>query len=373
MNFEVNDKVIINEKGITFLKCFGWHPEELRAEYTITSFCDEDNCLIAEGEDIRCKNFLLGKEHLTKVNQETKEKKKNIIINEIDALQETLIKENKKIEGNKKEERGIDMKLDGMMKKMFGEIGKLETGVAALTFGGAIAFKRKDGDYVRYNEANETIDNQMDFVAKGTEKMMFLMPVNIVNVGDVLKHKGEFVQVIKVNPNGSLRAIKFETGTKTTILKETNIFGMQFYSKVVSMFDMKGMTGMAGINPMALMMMSKSNNEDEDFDIMSMMMMSQMFNGQQSATGGMMQGINPAMMMCMMNNESDSSDMMNMMMMSQMFQQGGNGGIMNGIPINHNQELSQPKTEPQTQPCFTDEQFKEILKKLSEKEAVIKE
>ena len=224
------------------------------------------------------------------------------------------IKPNKEV----KKEKGED-NMNNLAKKIFGEIGQLKSGIAALTFNGQIAFKRENGDYVRYNTETKAMENQMDLVIKGTEKMMYVMPYNVVAVGDILKYRDKFVQVVAIKVNGSLTAIDFETGTEIVILKETNIFGIQFYMKVVSLLNMQDPNMPGGFNPMMLMLLNK---EDKDDDMMKAILMSQMFTGQ---------GMNPLMMMAMINNNNES-DMMNTILLLQMC---SGQGFMHGIPINN--------------------------------------
>ena len=236
-------------------------------------------------------------------------------INHVDIKME--IKPNKEV----KKEKGED-NMNNLAKKIFGEIGQLKSGIAALTFNGQIAFKRENGDYVRYNTETKAIENQMDLVIKGTEKMMYVMPYNVVAVGDILKYRDKFVQVVAIKVNGSLTAIDFETGTEIVILKETNIFGIQFYMKVVSLLNMQDPNMPGGFNPMMLMLLNKEDKENKDDDMIKAILMSQMFTGQ---------GMNPLMMMAMINNNNES-DMINTILLLQMC---SGQGFMHGTPINN--------------------------------------
>ena len=227
------------------------------------------------------------------------------------------VKSNKEVEKEKGEDN-----MNNLAKKIFGEIGQLKSGIAALTFNGQIAFKRENGDYVRYNTETKAIENQMDLVIKGTEKMMYIMPYNVVAVGDILKYRDKFAQVVAIKENGSLIAIDFETGTEIVILKETNIFGIQFYMKVVSLLNMQDPNMPGGFNPMMLMLLNKEDKENKDDDMMKAILMSQMFTGQ---------GMNPLMMMAMINNNNES-DMINTILLLQMC---SGQGFMHGTPINN--------------------------------------
>ena len=293
--FKVGDIVSINEKGLERLK-------NIKNEAKVGSFkiIEPINC--HNDYKIKSLNNQLSSAWMLSADE----------IDHVDIKME--VKSNKEVEKEKGEDN-----MNNLAKKIFGEIGQLKSGVAALTFNGQIAFKRENGDYVRYNTETKAIENQMDLVIKGTEKMMYIMPYNVVAVGDILKYRDKFAQVVAIKENGSLIAIDFETGTEIVILKETNIFGIQFYMKVVSLLNMQDPNMPGGFNPMMLMLLNK---EDKDDDMMKAILMSQMFTGQ---------GMNPLMMMAMINNNNES-DMINTILLLQMC---SGQGFMHGTPINN--------------------------------------
>lgn len=277
--------------------------------------------------------------------------------------------------------------LGGMLTRMFGEVGEINDGSLALTFSGAVAVKRKDGDFVRYDVTSENIENQGSFILEGSDKFMILMPSPTVAVGDIIKHKGKFLQVLDIKDNGNLSTINFEAGTKTTVLKETNLFGMQFYTKVMSM-----MTGMAGtdgttpggFNPLMMLILNKDEEgSDSKMDMTTMMMLSGMFGGQ--GANGAQGAMNPMMMMMLMGDkeggETSGSGMKDMMMMS-MFM-GGNSpfGNMFGQPQTATLQVAEPlqpvntglealcKSQAEAITKLNDT-VSGLLKKLEEKEVV---
>ena len=296
--FKVGDIVSINEKGLERLK-------HIKNEAKVGSFkiIEPINC--HNDYKIKSLNNQLSSAWMLSADE----------IDHVDIKME--VKSNKEV----KKEKGED-NMNNLAKKIFGEIGQLKSGIAALTFNGQIAFKRENGDYVRYNTETKAIENQMDLVIKGTEKMMYVMPYNVVAVGDILKYRDKFVQVVAIKVNGSLTAIDFETGTEIVILKETNIFGIQFYMKVVSLLNMQDPNMPGGFNPMMLMLLNKEDKENKDDDMMKAILMSQMFTGQ---------GMNPLMMMAMINNNNES-DMINTILLLQMC---SGQGFMHGAPINN--------------------------------------
>ena len=297
--FKAGDIVSINERGLERLK----NIENDKAKAGSFKIIEPINC--HNDYKIKSLNNQLSSAWMLSADE----------INHVDIKME--VKPNKEI----KKEKGEDS-MNNLAKKMFGEIGQLKSGVAALTFNGQIAFKRENGDYVRYNTETKAIENQMDLVIKGTEKMMYVMPYNIVAVGDILKYRDKFAQVVAIKENGSLIAIDFETGTEIVILKETNIFGIQFYMKVVSLLNMQDPNIPGGFNPMMLMLLNKEDKENKDDDMMKAILMSQMFTGQ---------GMNPLMTMAMINNNNES-DMINTILLLQMC---SGQGFMHGTPINN--------------------------------------
>ena len=297
--FKVGDIVSINEKGLERIKDF----KDDKTKVGSFKIIEPINC--HNDYKIKSLNNQLSSAWMLSADE----------IDHIDIKME--MKSDKEV----KKEKGED-NMNNLAKKIFGEIGQLKSGVAALTFNGQIAFKRENGDYVRYNTETKAIENQMDLVIKGTEKMMYIMPYNVVAVGDILKYRDKFAQVVAIKENGSLIAIDFETGTEIVILKETNIFGIQFYMKVVSLLNMQDPNMPGGFNPMMLMLLNKEDKENKDDDMMKAILMSQMFTGQ---------GMNPLMMMAMINNNNES-DMMNTILLLQMC---SGQGFMHGTPINN--------------------------------------
>ena len=288
-----------------------------------------------------------------KEEQEAENKRLSALVN---AQEITPIKEKtNKIEGDD------DMKMN--FKKIFGEMGKTENGELALTMSGKIAVKRNEDEFVRYNPESETIENQMNFVIKEAADMIFVMPSTEVEEDDIIKAKKTYYQVVEVLANGNIKAVNIKNGTKSTIIKETNIMGFSFYYKVISLFQtVAPVAKTATLSPLdddncnedevvnkqpamnPLMMMMLMGDDDavatgavkkaDEADGMSMkdIMMMQMFSGGQQAAGGM----NPMMMMLMMGDKGGAggSSMKDMMMMQMVMGQGqgaAKGGMMGGM------------------------------------------
>lgn len=206
---------------------------------------------------------------------------------------------------NQKKE-GIGMNI----KNLFGEFGKVKNNEVALTFSGKVAVKRSNGEYVRYDEEKELIENHNQFIFEGGSKLIYIMPVTVVEAGDIIKDKGNFFQVLEVKENGSLVGVNLAKGTRSTICKETNAFGFNFYYKVTSLAN--GFAGNTGaFNPAMLMLMGEGKGDMKDI------LMLQAFSG--NAQG---QAFNPMMLMLM--GEDKGSDLQELLML-QAF--AGNNGL----------------------------------------------
>jgi hypothetical protein len=230
-------------------------------------------------------------------------------------------------ENNNEEKEVVKMsKLNGMLTKIFGEIGEIKDGSLALTFNCGVAVKRADGDFLRYNTTTNTLENQVDFIIPESEKFMMLMPSPTVKPGDIVKKNKKYYQVLALSDGGALEVINFEDGSQTTILKETNIFNMNYYTTVISF--MTGINGgdnnpNGGFNPMMMLLLDKDDNKEMDMPML--MMMTGMFGGGQ-ANGQ----VNPMLMYMVLGNKKDgeSNNSMKDIMMMSMFM-GGNSPFGN--------------------------------------------
>lgn len=208
------------------------------------------------------------------------------------------------------------------LKAMFKGIGKIESGKAAITFDGKVVICRKDGEYVRYNEETKQIENYMQFVLKDASRFLFVLPTNVVTAGDVVIDKDKYFQVLSVKENGALNAVNLNSGTTTTICKETNIVGFNFYRKVSSLFGNgfgAAPAGVAGgfgaINPMMLLALGDGKMDD----MLPLLLMGQ---------GGMN---NPLAMMALMGDGGlgGLGDMKDILLMQALA--GNAGGFGNGL------------------------------------------
>ena len=185
-----------------------------------------------------------------------------------------------------------------MFKNKFGKINDAEL---ALSYDGKIAVANNKGDYVRYNMDTATVENIKNLVIDDN-RFFFMIPISEVDIGDIIKYNDGYHQVTKINEN-SLAAINLSNNTIVNIVKET-IFGMSFYSKVISLIDKDTFSDNNSL--MMFMMME----DDDNMDMKELMMM-QMFTNKDGK-----QNINPMMLALMMNDDDD--DMFKTMLMMNM-------------------------------------------------------
>lgn len=169
-----------------------------------------------------------------------------------------------------------------------------------------IAIKNAAGTYVSYDAASgEIID--VDVFNFDGGKYMFKLPVAIkdVKVGDVIIHNRTPMFVVGFAENtGDLIAIDIRAGEKKTIMPMRNMFHFDFVTKIVSLFDMNGVTqpssDMPFGNMLPLMMMSDDN---KDMDMKDILMMSMLANG------GNMSNMNPMLLYFLASDEADGTSM----------------------------------------------------------------
>lgn len=192
----------------------------------------------------------------------------------LNPIVRNLFTENCKLSNNN------NQKQNPMLKNMFSSLGslgmdfgKIEGGKFAIAMTGQVAIKspKNSGGFIVYDKPNRQL------IEVGDLKMdvdFYKVPSQTVGDGDLILIDGNPLYVEKVNPDGSIVGINPTSGTRSTKIKRTNMFGFNFYTKVVSMLDMFKQNGNAGFNPMMALAMSEGNSGD----MMGMMMMGQMMN-----------------------------------------------------------------------------------------------
>lgn len=171
---------------------------------------------------------------------------------------------------------------------MNGMFGKIAPGMCRLSMSGGIAVKTTNG-YKSYNIKTGRLTNCDSFVFDIGEEFFFVIPTNKVEVGDIILIAGKPKCVIEAEKN-KLTVINYEDSTIDTVLPERHVFmgNTYFYGKIVSMFGNNFTNGKKGVNKM-----------------MSYMMMSEMFKGNNTASNN----TNSMLPMMMLMNGGNMSDM----------------------------------------------------------------
>lgn len=239
---------------------------------------------------------------------------------------------------NKKEENKNMKKNKGFnLGAMFGglEFGAIKGDEFKLSAYG-VAFQNKTGNWNSETDHNgvSTMSEEVMYVAYDKNKgelvnvdcmnfegngLLMKMPIAMSQVaqGDIIIHQNNPVVVKAVREDGNLEVISPGSAEIKIIMPVKNMFGFNFYTKVMPLIDMNTLgAGANDDNPfgamMPMMMMSSMMGEDNDMDPMTMMFMMNSMNG-----GTMdMQSMLPLMMMG--GKDKDGDMMQSIMMMNMM-------------------------------------------------------
>ena len=167
-----------------------------------------------------------------------------------------------------------------------GFFGKVQPGMCRLTMNGNIAIKCSNG-YRTYNAKQQRLTNVTNFCFDMGSELFFVIPTMKVSEGDIILVEGKPKYVIAIS-KAYIEVVDYETSEIKKIVPERHVFmGSSYcYGKIVSMFgsNFKGGRGLKKI--MKMMMMSQifggQNGGSSDFGmghIGQMMMMSSLFGG----------------------------------------------------------------------------------------------
>ena len=150
----------------------------------------------------------------------------------------------------------------------------------AIAFSGKLAFLRKDGEYVRYDGASDSIEVQSILPTFKVGHLCFEMPtaVDQIKVGDIIKYKENYHEVIDTT-NG-LKTINLNTGSTSNVKRETIAgFGVGTIQKIVCLINSNQFgAGDQAFNPMMIALLSKGEDsfgDDKFGDLLPLMLMTQ--------------------------------------------------------------------------------------------------
>lgn len=174
-----------------------------------------------------------------------------------------------------------------------------------------LAVKNSNGAYQAYDKVNgEMMD--VDVMNFSGNNFFYKVPVAVdaVSAGDLIIFNRRPCFVFGFSEQGDVIVIDIALGEKKTILPNKSPFGnFSFLTKIVSLFDSM-MTAPSAENPLGNMWMWAMMDEDnKDFDPMTMMMMSSMM-------GGATTEFNPMMLYFLLKDKnSDKNDLLPLIFM----------------------------------------------------------
>lgn len=190
---------------------------------------------------------------------------------------------------------------ENKMKGFNFDFGKITNDSIRMSMYG-MAVKNASGVWTAYDKGTGDLMDVDVFNFDGSN-FLFKMPVAIkdIAVGDVIVHARKPMFVVSKTEAGDLIAIDPVAGEKKTIMPSKNMFGFNFATKVVSLFDNLMGQAPTSENPfgnmwMLMLMDGKSDLKDM---LVPMMLMNQ--------ASGSTNTFNPMMLMLM--NDSDMKDM----------------------------------------------------------------
>lgn len=187
--------------------------------------------------------------------------------------------ENKTINSNIYNKKENDtMNINKMFKNF--EFGKINTNVIKFSING-LAFLQADGSYATYSAEKHEFTDVSAFVMD--TDFIFAMPVAIKDLkkGDIVKHLNKYVIIEGIfEEDGTIKAIDPLAGEEKVIIPIKNMFGFNYYTKIMNIFDGMNMTPNAE-NPfgnfLPFLMMRDGGFDD------TMMLAMMMQNGNNSA------------------------------------------------------------------------------------------
>lgn len=190
---------------------------------------------------------------------------------------------------------------ENKMKGFNFDFGKITNDSIRMSMYG-MAVKNASGVWTAYDKGTGDLMDVDVFNFDGSN-FLFKMPVAIkdIAVGDVVIHARKPMFVVSKTEAGDLIAIDPVAGEKKTIMPSKNMFGFNFATKVVSLFDNLMGQAPTSENPFGNMWMLMLMDGKSDLkDIMISMMLINQASGSTNT-------FNPMMLMLM--NDSDMKDM----------------------------------------------------------------
>lgn len=207
---------------------------------------------------------------------------------------------------NKK--KGVDNMINRIFKGV--EYGAAEGVVFSVN---GPAFKTAEGTYIAKNKHDDGYTEVDGLTFNDMDSFCYMFPVSKkdIKIGDYVRHNGTWVRVIDVLDNGCLYIDKIFAQERAEIFPTKNIFGFDFYVKLVNLADDLFATSANENNPFGNMIpfLLLSGNSDSSLkDMLPLMLLS---NG---AGGDGMKNLLPLMLLS--GDNKQMKDMLPLMLLS---------------------------------------------------------
>lgn len=174
-----------------------------------------------------------------------------------------------------------------------------------------LAIKNASGEWVSYNDGQVVNVDVLNFDGA---KYMFKMPVAVkdIAVGDIVIHNR--VPMFVESVENGIHVVDIRAGEKKEILPTTNMFGFNFVTKIVSMFNAFQSSPTPDQpfgNMLPFLMLNGEDGKSMDSDTMLMFMMMQNQNGSTNIFA------NPMMLYFLMKDKGGNDILPWMLMMNQ--------------------------------------------------------
>jgi hypothetical protein len=173
------------------------------------------------------------------------------------------------------------------------------------------AFKTAEGTYISKNKKDEGYTEVDGLTFDSMDSFCYMIPVSKkdVVVGDYVRHNGSWVRVVEVLENGSLRVDKIFAQERVEIIPTKNIFGFDFYVKLVSLTEDLFGASANEANPFGNMLPFLLLSEDGSKDFDKFLPFILMGNG---SLGG--EGVNKLLPLMMLSGDSKMKEMLPLML-----------------------------------------------------------
>ena len=209
-----------------------------------------------------------------------------------------------------KDENNIEKKENVKMKGFNFDFGKCGDGVRMSPYG--LAVRNPKGEWVSYDKNKEEIIN-VDIFNFDSNNFAYKIPVALSSVkeGDLIVHTGKMVYVTEVaEDEKNICCVDIASGEVKVILPQKSMFGFNFVTKVVTLFDGMNFGEASAENPFGNMWMLALMDGNSNDMMLPMLMMT---NG-----GAASANFNPMMFAMLMDKNRDSSDLLPLMLMMNM-------------------------------------------------------